>query len=215
MRALRLLLVLLLTAAVHLMASLAGAQEPPAAAPDAAAEEDLSQVEARIAQRYERLELLVARLAELSNSTQPRRAALLRQLIAQSRERDVSGKFDAVVDALEKRSYSSAIDGQAALETELQKLLELLLQEDRDRQIESQRKRIGRYLQDVNKLIRLQRGVRGRTDGGDDAKQLAEDQQRVGDQTGNLEQEIAESEETAGFDAIDSGGLRGATPRAA
>jgi hypothetical protein len=184
-------------ALLHFNGSSAQGQEAPAADAPAAVEEDLSQIEARLADRYDRLEFSVARVAELSGSTQPRRAALLRQLVAESRNRDVAGQFDKVVAALEQESYSSAIDGQAALETELQKLLELLLQEDRDRQIESERKRIARFLQDVNKLIRLQRGVTGRTEGGEEAAELADDQQRVGDQTKKLGEEIAESEETA------------------
>ena len=139
-----------------------GTAEPalPAAPAEAGAEESLAEIEARLAERYTRLETLVERLAELSRSTQPRRATLLRQLITQSRDRNVAGQFQKVVDALEQESFSSAIDGQASLETELNKLLELLLQEDRDRQIDSERKRIGRYLQEVNRLIRMQRGVK-------------------------------------------------------
>jgi hypothetical protein len=177
--------------------SLRAQEAPPSSDEPTAASEDLSSVEARLAERYDRLELLVARLAELSGSTQPRRAALLRQLVAQSRDRDVAGQFDRVIDALEQQSYSTAIDGQAALEAELQKLLELLLQEDRDRQIESERKRVARFLQDVNKLIRLQRGVAGRTSGGDDSKELTDDQSRIREQTGKLGDEVAQSEETA------------------
>ena len=133
-----------------LLAVRTSAQEP---AP--AAQESLADVEARLAERYDRLELSVGRLAELSQATQQRRAALLRELITQSRLKDVPGQFDNIVAELEQESYSSAIDGQASLEADLQKLLELLLQEDRDRQIESERKRIGRYLQDLNKIIRL------------------------------------------------------------
>ena len=167
----------------------------PAAAP--AGGESLAEIEARLADRYERLETLVERLAELSRSTQPRRASLLRQLITQSRDRDVAGQFEKVVAALEQESFSSAIDGQAALETELNKLLELLLQEDRDRQIDSERKRIGRYLQEVNRLIRLQRGVKARTDGGDEAKELADDQKKIGDKTQELGDEVEEAEKTA------------------
>jgi hypothetical protein len=178
------------------------AQEPPAvdeAAPVAATgeEEGLAEIEARLAERYARLETLVERLAELSRSTQPRRATLLRQLIAQSRERDVTGQFEGVVAALEQESFSSAIDGQVALESELNKLLELLLQEDRDRQIDSERKRVGRYLQEVNRLIRLQRGVKARTDGGDEAQELADDQKQVGDNTKKLGDEVEEAEQTA------------------
>ena len=192
---------LLLSCALALASALAStqvlAQDAAVAEAPVAGGEDLSQLEARLSERYDRLELLVARLAELSGSTQPRRATLLRQLVTQSRDRDVAGQFDKVIASLEQGSYSSAIDGQAALETDLQKLLELLLQEDRDRQIESERKRIGRYLQDVNRLIRLQRGVKARTDGGDEEKELADDQQRVGDKTKELGDEIAEAEETA------------------
>jgi len=169
----------------------------PAAAPAPGGEESLAEIEARLADRYARLETLVERLAELSRSTQPRRATLLRQLITQSRDRDVTGQFEKVVAALEQESFSSAIDGQASLETELNKLLELLLQEDRDRQIDSERKRIGRYLQEVNRLIRMQRGVKARTDGGDEAKELAEDQKQVGDKTKELGDEVEEAEQTA------------------
>jgi hypothetical protein len=174
-QSLRLCILLASAAALQLSQASIQAQEPSAVEEGPAAGDDLTSLEARLAERYDRLELLVARLAELSGSTQPRRAALLRQLVAKSRDRDVAGQFDRVIDALEQQSYSTAIDGQSALETELQRLLELLLQEDRDRQIESERKRVARFLQDVNKLIRLQRGVSGRTSGGDNAKELAED----------------------------------------
>ncbi len=169
----------------------------PSAAPTPEGEESLAEIEARLAERYARLETLVERLAELSRSTQPRRATLLRQLITQSRDRDVAGQFEKVVAALEQESFSSAIDGQASLETELNKLLELLLQEDRDRQIDSERKRIGRYLQEVNRLIRMQRGVKARTDGGDEAQELADDQKQVGDKTKELGDEVEEAEQTA------------------
>ena len=111
----------------------------------AAPGESLETVESRLADRYDRLELLAARLAELSGGAQPRRAELLRKLIAQGRERDVPGQFDEVVEALGDGSYSTAVEGQARLQADLEKLLELLLQEDRDRQLEAERKRILRY----------------------------------------------------------------------
>jgi hypothetical protein len=171
--------------------------------------EALPGVESRLAERYDRLELLAARLAELTASTQPRRAELLRQLVARGRESDVPGQFDEIVAALNVESYSTAIDGQAKLQAELQRLLELLLQEDRDRQLESERKRVLRYLQDVNKLIRLERGVKARTDGGDDAKELADDQQRITGDTEKLQKEIEESEASQADDAKEADGQQG------
>jgi hypothetical protein len=179
----------------------ASAAAPAPASP--ANDESLAQIEKRLSERYDHLELLVGRLAELSRSAQPRRAALLQQLITESRSKDVAGQFDKVVAALEKESYTPAIDGQTQLHTELQKLLDLLLQEDRDRQIESERKKIARYLQDLNKIIRLQRGVKARTDGGDDSKELSKDQSKVGDKTGQLGDEIEQNESQSKGKAAD------------
>ncbi len=162
--------------------------------PAESASERLDQIEARLAERYDRLELLAGRQAELSSSTQPRRAELLRRLIARGRQRNVPGQFDEIIAALADESYSTAIERQGQLQTELEQLLELLLQEDRDQQLESERKRVLRYLQELNRLIRLQRGVKARTDGGDDEQELADDQQRVGDETQELRDEIDEQE---------------------
>lgn len=162
--------------------------------PGAEAAIDLPQAEAQLADKFERLEVLAERLAELSRSTQPRRASLLSDLVARSRERDLPGRFQEVVRSLQQESYSSALSGQAELNGELEKLLELLLQEDRDRQLESQRKRLRRYLQDVNRLIRLERGVKARTEGGDEMPQLADDQHRITGEAAKLGRQIDEEE---------------------
>lgn len=148
----------------------------------------------RLAEKYDRLELLAGRLAELSRATQPRRAKLLRELVAKSRERDVPGQFEAIIAALQNDQLAAAVEGQSELQVELQQLLDLLLQEDRDRQIEAERKRIAKYLADLKRIIRLQRGIKARTEGGDDQDQLTENQQRTADATGKLSDKIKETE---------------------
>jgi len=80
------------------------------------------------------------------------------------------------------------------LQVDLQKLLDLLLQEDRDKQIESERKRIRKYLTEIKRLIQLQRGIKARTEGGDEAKQLTEAQKRLAESTKKLEQLINATE---------------------
>ncbi len=154
----------------------------------------LAESQQQLAEKYDQLELLVGRLAELSRATQPRRAKLLRELVAKSREQDVPGQFDKVVAALRKDRLATAVEGQGELQTELQRLLDLLLQEDRDRQIEAERKRIAKYLANLKRLIRLQRGIKARTEGGDDQAQLTEDQQRTAQATGKLSDHIKETE---------------------
>ncbi len=173
------------------------AQDEPSGNPlrqGEAAAPKLASEESRLGERYDRLELLAGRLAELSRSTQPRRARLLRELVSKSREQDIAGRFDLIVKALEEDRLASASEDQGKLRSDLQKLLDLLLQEGRDRQLESERKRIAKYLAELKKLIRLQRGIKARTDGGDDPESLGKDQQRVAKATGKLRDQIDETE---------------------
>jgi len=155
---------------------------------------NLAETQERLAGRYDRLEMLAGRLAELSRATQPRRAKLLQELIAKSRDRGVEDQFEQVLNALQRESLGPASQLQGELHIELKQLLELLLREDRERQIESKRKRIRKYLAELNRLIRIQRGVRARTEGGDDSKRLAKDQQRVAEGTEKLHQQIKANE---------------------
>lgn len=159
--------------------------------------------EAQIAAKYERLEMLASRLSELSRSTQPRRAQLLRDLVARSKERDIQKRFAAIVASLEENRLAEALESQTALQGDLQEFLELLLQEDRDRQIESQRERINNYLKQVKKLIRQQRGIQARTEGDDDTQALTEDQQQVADSTETLQGEIEAAENERKADAAE------------
>src|SRR5262245_27643998 len=68
----------------------------PANKPKSPATDELSVDEARLADRFKRLEEVIGRLAELSASSDPRRAKLLREAIAQSREQDVSTRFESI-----------------------------------------------------------------------------------------------------------------------
>ena len=157
----------------------------------------LTTKQSRLADRYDQLEMLAGRLAELSRATQPRRARLLRELVAKSRERDIPGRFNRIVEALQVESLGKASSAQGELQGDLQTLLDLLLQEDRDKQIDSERKRIRKYLAELKQLIQRQRGIKARTDGGDDADALNDDQKRLADSTESLEKEITANELSA------------------
>ncbi len=155
---------------------------PAAATPNAPlAGDDLSVEQARLADRYKRLEQVVGRLAEVSASSDPRRAKLLREAIAQSREEDVNVRFESVVKLLQDERLSAAATNQTELQKELDSLLSLLLKADRDNELNSQRDRVKQYLKEVSRLIRDQKSVRARTEGGDPLKGLGADQQRLAD----------------------------------
>jgi hypothetical protein len=161
-----------------------------------AAGDELSVDQARVADRFERLETVLARLAELSASTDPRRAKVLREAIGKSREQGLDERFETIVSLLEDERLSAATGRQTELQKKLDDLLTLLLKADRDRELDSQHKRIKAYLKEIGRLIRLEKGVRARTEGGDDTKRLAADQKQVGEQTGELGKSLSDTERT-------------------
>lgn len=156
--------------------------------------DDLAVSQARLADRYKRLEEILSQLAELSAATDPNRARILRDAIAQSREQDINLRFEAIVKLLEDERLSAATNNQKGLQGELDALLELLLKADRDRELDSQRDRVREYLKELARLIRMQKGIRARTQGGDDLRSLAKDQEGVADATSKLGGEIKEHE---------------------
>jgi hypothetical protein len=177
----------------------------PAAVVKSSADDELSIVQARLADRFERLETVLGRLAELSASSDPKRAKLLREAVAKSREQDLQHRFEAIVSLLENERLAAAANKQTDLQNELDGLLTLLLKADRDQQVDSEHRRIKKYLQDVERLIRLEKDVKARTEGGDDTHRLAKDQQDVAGKTGKLGDAIGESEHHDAKASKDSG----------
>ncbi len=80
------------------------------------------------------------------------------------------------------------------MQKELDSLLNLLLKADRDTELATQRERIRAYLKEVGRILRVERDLRGRTEGSDDAKLLAQSQQRLADDTGKLGENIDKNE---------------------
>jgi hypothetical protein len=152
------------------------------------------------------LEVVVGRLAELSASNDPRRARLLREAIAQSREQDINVRFESIVKLLEDERLSAAATNQTELQKELDALLALLLKADRDKELASKRDRVRKYLKELARLIRLQKGIRARTEGGDEFHSLSEEQQRVASETGKLGGDIAATESDKKAEGGDSNG---------
>ncbi len=177
-------MLLLLLLAAWCAPAFAQSADGPEAGPDLAGKQ------ARLAEQYERLEVLAGRLSEVSRSTQPRRARLLRDLIAAGREEDLPGLYDKVLASLERGKLGPASSRQAKLTAELEKLLNMLLEEDRGRQIDSERKRIAKYLAELNRIIRMQRGIFGATEGGAECEELSKEQSDAAAEAGKLGQDI-------------------------
>lgn len=181
------LLGVVLTVALPLAAR---AQDAPSESAEAAqaeaAENPLTAEQRLVADRFRELEKLLLRMAELTAPTDPKRAALLRQAVAQSKQRDIDQQFQTLVELLKQERLAVVVKSQTEVHDDLRKLLELLLSEDRSKRIESEKERIRNYLKRVNKLIKDQKSVQGETARGADEKPLAEKQGELADKTGEL-----------------------------
>jgi hypothetical protein len=162
---------------------------------EATSADKLAVEQRRIADKYKHLEDVLLRMAELNAATDPRRAALLKKAVAQSKEQLVGLRFESLVDLLGKDQLSRALENQTELDQDLNTLLELLMSENRAKSIENEKARIREYLKQLGVLIKQQKDIQGRTGGGDDAKQLAGEQGKVAEKTGGLAKDIQKSEE--------------------
>jgi hypothetical protein len=162
--------------------------DTPSAAP--AADISLSAEQAKLAGKYKELERVILRMAEVMQTTDPKRAALLRQAFAKSKERNIDSQYEDLVKLLEQQQLYQAQKGQVAIEQDLNQLLQLLLSGEREKQIPSQRVEIKRFIDRINKLIREEQGLQGETEGQGDTSDLIKQQEGVAKKTGELAQDL-------------------------
>lgn len=155
-----------------------------------ATDQSLLDSQRQTSERYRRFEETLLRMAELNASTNPRRAALLRQVIAESRDRLLDARFMELVELLEDQRYAKALENQENLQRDLVSLLTLLLSEDRAKRLAEEKARLKAYLKQVQRIAREQKDLRRRTERSEDAEQLAEKQDRLADDTGALERDM-------------------------
>jgi len=184
-------------AGAHLLAADDPAESKPAetAKPEPGQSDPLAIQQQQLGDKFRRLEEVLLRMAELTGSSDPRRAALLKKAVAQSKEQLIGVQFDAIVELLKKDQLSKASEGQVQVNQDLQALLELLQSENRARRLESEKARIREYLKQLNQILKQQQGVQGRTAGAGDPKDLAKEQGKLAQKTGDLAKDIRRNEE--------------------
>lgn len=159
-------------------------------------DDDLSRRQERIASKYAQLEELMLKMAQLEAAQNPRRAALLNQAIAASKEKRTKLQLETIADLLGKKQLSRAIKEQVDAGKSLEALLLLLQSEDRSQRIKSEQERIKEYIKEVERMIRLERSLQGQNEGGADAERLAQEQAKLADRAAELSQKIKENEES-------------------
>ena len=92
---------------------------------------------------------------------------------------------------------SKALQGQEKLDADLTQLLNLLLSENRSKRLSSEKARIRQYLKQLNRIINQQKSLQARTTGGaGQPKELSQQQDALGQQTGSLADKIRQNEES-------------------
>ena len=134
------------------------------------------------------------KLAALEAGENPRRAALLTRAYKQSQDQLTRSELEKTIEFLTQQKFTRAVDSQEAVQTQLKALLELLQSENRADRVKSEQQRIREYIKEVERLIRIQRGIQGRNEGGADAERLAKEQQQAAERTGRLDQPIQEDQ---------------------
>jgi len=171
--------------------------DTPAAVPaEEEKEVELSAAERqrRLAAKYDQLEAIFRRVADLETDANPQRAALLRRATEQSSEKFTRLKMEKIAKLLSDGRHAEALKDQGSAVEDIEQLLKLLMSEDRADRLRSEQDRIKEYIKELERLIRIQRGLQGQTEGGGDTDQIADAQGDAADRTGDLNEKIGEQE---------------------
>jgi len=168
-----------------------------ASAQEAAEQTDpLVNKQSSVAARYARLEELLLRLSDVEARENPERAALLKRVSRQSRERFVLEKLRGASDLLASGQLSKAVDDQKVATTELEGLLKLLLSEDRSSRIRDEKKRIAEIIKQLRLTERNERSVRARTENGVELEEVLKEQEEISKRAEQLSDELREDDES-------------------
>ena len=123
----------------------------------------------KVADQYERFKKNITDLADFLRETDPERADVLEKAVSQINQGNALERFNQVVAMLGQNSIlisdvDEILSNQGAVETELQALLTLLLTENRQSQSQSEKQKIARYLKEIGRMIRMQKGIQAETE---------------------------------------------------
>src|SRR6202012_5273015 len=84
----------------------AGKKSPPETAASSA---ELPLAQEQVLKKYQRFEEVLLRMSELTAASDPKRAALLRKAVAQSKDRLIGVQFDRLVNLIKKDQLATAV----------------------------------------------------------------------------------------------------------
>lgn len=178
----RLSLIGLLAAIVTFLASVSSAQEGGNPA--------LANKQRDVADRFKALEKLLLRSSEIGAAENPTRSALLQQAAKLGKQKQLADLLAKAASSLNENQLSEALNQQKISRENLQTLLELLQSENREKRIRDERDQVRRWIEETNRLLRMQGSLRGRTEGGQKTEEAARDQERLLDKAKDISKSL-------------------------
>jgi hypothetical protein len=158
----------------------------------------LSEDQAAIKEQYKRLEKSMLDMAEFIRKTEPERADILFRAVNNSKENGVFREMEDLVKLLSSEDQlGDAVERQGEVVSDLQTLLDLLMSDDREKELAKEKARIEQYIKDLTKIIAGQKDVHAATDRGDQAQGLTPRQEKLAEKTAELKKLIEEEDKKA------------------
>jgi len=161
------------------------ADPPPTSEADA-----LARRESELLRQYLELERSFLRLADLLATTDPRRAAVLRDAFDRARDAEMGDRLGAIVTLLEEGQLLKAGASQEGAIEQFRGLLDLLEEGGQDRRLSETKQELRRFLGRVTKLIARQRDIEGSTEAGADEDRTAARQREAAEEADSVADEM-------------------------
>ena len=169
--------------------------------------EKIATDQARLSNQYKDLEETLFKLYEYESDKNASRSDLLKRAFEQSKEKLTARQLEQVVSMLGDEKLNNAIDGQEQVLVELKLMLELLQSEDRGKQVRDRIEQLQEVLKETKRIARIQKGIRGQTEGGVDTERLANSQEKTADRTEDVANKLKENDPAeSGSDGQQSNG---------
>lgn len=148
-----------------------------------------------LAKRYRQLEAKLFSLHQFEKNNNPARSKLLQQAFLQSQEKMTIVQLEQVVKLLANEDYKAAEKLQSEALASLSEMLKLLQAEDRSQKIRDDIDRYKAYAKEVDRILRIQKGIRGQAEGGVDTKRLAKAESKASERADDLSKTIQSDNE--------------------
>ena len=165
---------------------------------------EIQQRQQKLLNDYQLLEEKLFTLYQYEKDKNPTRSKLLEKAYQKSQQSSTIERLEQATGFLSEAKLKQAELEQARSLADLNTLLALLQSEDRGKRIRDELERYQEYLKEVERLLRIQKGLRGQTEGGGDEQKIAQSESQAADRAKKLAEEIRRNEEQPDPELIDA-----------